>query len=278
MRRWVFVAGLLLAGCGSSQKPQQGQQSATSRPATASFDGAQTNDAAALRAHGERISWALGCRGCHRPKLEGGSFYERYASNLTRDIPHYSDAEIERVLRAGVPRDGRELWGMPSEIFQHLSAADMKALIADLRSTTPGGKPTQPPKPWEPDAKAMIASGELKTAKDTVLRDKPLAPVDLGQELALGRYIARVTCAECHGPKLEGNPAHKPGEPPDLIVAGSYTRAEFETLMTKGMPPGGRKLKNELMSEVAVSRFTHFTPHERDALYAYLKARAEKAN
>jgi hypothetical protein len=24
------------------------------------------------------------------------------------------------------------------------------------------------------------------------------------------------------------------------------------------------------------TRFSHFTPHERDALYAYLKARAEK--
>ena len=46
--------------------------------------------------------------------------------------------------------------------------------------------------------------------------------------------------------------------------------------MTKGIAAGGRKLKNPLMGEVARERFTHFTPHERDALYAYLKARAEK--
>jgi hypothetical protein len=31
------------------------------------------------------------------------------------------------------------------------------------------------------------------------------------------------------------------------------------------------------MGEVARERFSHFTPHERDALYAYLKARAERA-
>ena len=32
----------------------------------------------------------------------------------------------------------------------------------------------------------------------------------------------------------------------------------------------------EMMSGVAKTRFAYMTPHERDALYAYLKARAEK--
>jgi len=255
---------LLLAACHS-------------QPREIAFDGAEVTDATAIVKHGERISWTLGCRGCHREKLEGGTFYERYASNLSRDLQKYSDGDIERVLRTGVPHDGRELWGMPSEIFQHLSDADMKALIAELRSLKPGGEPTQPPKAWEPDAKDMITSGELKPAKDTVQQTKAVAPVDLGANHALGRYIARVTCAECHGPRLDGDPKRRAGEPPNLIVAGAYTRAEFETLMTKGLPSGGRKLKNPLMGEVARERFTHFTPHERDALYAYLKARAEQS-
>ena len=269
--RYLSVVVLLLAeACQQQPRPTQ-------KPIEITFDGAQVTNAAATIAHGERISWTLGCRGCHREKLEGGTFYERYASNLSRDLPKYSEAEIERVLRTGVPPDGRELWGMPSEIFQHLSAADMKALIADLRSTRPGGKPTQPPKPWAADAQAMIAKGDLKTAKETVAQDKPIAPVELGPKYALGRYITRVTCAECHGPKLEGAPGGKPGEPPNLVVVASYTRAEFETLMTKGVPPGGRKLKNSLMGEVARERFTHFTSHERDAIYDYLKTRAEKS-
>src|SRR5206468_12324100 len=107
--RVAFV--LLAAAC--QQQPQP-----PARPAQISFDGAEVTDAAAKIAHGERLSWTLGCRGCHREKLEGGAFYERYASNLTRELPKYSDAEIERLLRTGVPRDGRILWGMPSEIFQ----------------------------------------------------------------------------------------------------------------------------------------------------------------
>jgi len=268
MRYWV-IAALLLAAC-------QQQAKAPEKAAEITFDGAQVTDAAARIAHGERLSWALGCRGCHRPNLEGGSFYERYASNLTRELPHYSDAEIEKVLRAGVPRDGRDLWGMPSEIFQNLGDKDMKALIADLRAQKPDGKPTQPPKPWEADAKEMIAKGEIKTAKDTVVQEKPLAPIDLGPKYALGRYITRVTCAECHGPKLEGHHDDE-GSVPDLVVASGYTRDEFETLLTKGIPSGGRKFKDPLMGDVARKRFTHFTPHERDAIYAYLKARAEKA-
>ena len=269
MRKWGIAVLLLVTACQQQPKPAE-------KPPEVTFDGAEITDAAGRLRHGERLTWTLGCRGCHRERLEGGSFYERYASNLTRDLPNYSDAEIERVLRTGVPRDGRDLWGMPSEIFQHLSDADMKALIANLRAAPPGGTPTQPPKPWEADVKEMIAKGEIKTAKDTVVQEKPLAPIDLGPKYALGRYITRVTCAECHGPKLEGHHDDE-GSTPNLVVAGGYTRAEFETLMTKGIPSGGRKLKNPLMGDVARKRFVHFTVHERDELYAYLKTRAERA-
>lgn len=265
MRHWGIAVLLLAAACQ--------QQKSREKPPEVTFDGAQVTAAAARIAHGERLSWTLGCRGCHREKLEGGSFYERYASNLTRELPKYSDAEIERLLRTGVPRDGRVLYGMPSEIFQHLSAADMAALIAELRTLKPGGKPTQPPKPWEADAKELMAKGVIKPATVFVAESKNVYPVDLGPDHALGRYITSVTCAECHGPKLEGDPS---GRPPNLVVAGGYSREQFETLMTKGIAAGGRKLKDPLMGEVARERFTHFTPHERDALYAYLKARAEK--
>jgi mono/diheme cytochrome c family protein len=265
MRHWGIAVVLLAAACQQQAKQPPAKPQIT-------FDGAQVTDALAKIAHGERLSWTLGCRGCHREKLEGGSFYERYASNLTRELPKYSDAEIERLLRTGVPRDGRELWGMPSEIFQHLSAADMAALIAELRTLKPGGKPTQPPKPWTKEAKDLMAKGEIKPATVFVAEAKDIYPADLGPSRALGRYITSVTCAECHGPELKGHEKFTP----NLVVAGGYSRGQFETLMTKGIPPGGRKLKDPLMGEVARERFTHFTPRERDALYAYLKARAER--
>lgn len=271
MRSTILLAFAVLCACGPS--PSQSDETAR-EPAAVTFDGVQSaaTQAGDLRAHGERISWVLGCRGCHGEGLAGQRFYELYASNLTRDLAAYSDFEIERLLRTGVPHDGREIWGMPSEIFQHLSAADMAALIADLRTLKPQGGPTQPRLPWSSEARAMIAKGEFKPATQMVRDTRTLSPVDLGPQHGLGRYITMVTCAECHGPELKG---HKDG-PPDLIVAGAYSRTDFETLMTKGIPSGGRRLKNPLMADVARERFSHLTPKERDALYAYLKARAER--
>ena len=77
-----------------------------------------------------------------------------------------------------------------------------------------------------------------------------------------------MTCAECHGAELKGR-----GNP-DLIVAGAYSREEFDRLMTQGIATGGRKLK-PMMEGVSRDRFSQMTPRERGALYAYLKARAE---
>lgn len=242
-------------------------------PPPIAFDGAEARGAAARVAHGKRIAAVLGCTGCHGANLQGERFYELYASNLTRDLRDYSDADIERVLRQGVPKDDRDLWGMPSEIFQHLSEPDMAALIAYLRTLEPAGGPTQPPLPFPEEVRDLIARGEIKPAAAFVRDAKTVAPIDLGQQQALGRYITRVTCAECHGPELKGNQR----DTPDLIVAGAYNRQEFEKLITQGMPSGGRKLKSELMAAVARERFAQLTRHERDALYAYLKARAEKS-
>jgi mono/diheme cytochrome c family protein len=117
----------------------------------------------------------------------------------------------------------------------------------------------------------MIAKGEWKPTAATVREAKAVAPVELGQAHELGRYIARVTCAECHGPELKGG-----SDTPDLIVAAAYSRAEFERLMVDGIGSGGRKLK-PMMEGVSRWRFSKMTPQERDALYGYLKTRAEQS-
>ena len=266
----VLLVAAGVAACG--QKAEKDQPKTPVQPAAISFDGAEVKDAAVKVSHGGRIADVLGCTGCHGAGLQGKRFYEPYASNLTRDLAKYSDAEIEHVLRTGEPPNGRDLWGMPSELFQHLSAPDMVALIAYLRSLEPAGPPTQPALPFPSEVKKMITAGELKPAADFVRETKGMSPVDLGPSHALGRYITRVTCAECHGPELKGNER----DTPDLVVAGAYSREEFEKLITQGIPTGNRKLKNELMALVAKTRFSHLTRHERDALYGYLKARADR--
>lgn len=252
------------------------------KPVEITFDGASATDQAAQIRHGERLIHALGCTGCHGSQLEGvfltkdePQYGALYASNLSVEVPELSDSELDAIIRAGVHPQRKTVWGMPSQVFQHLSDADMKAVTAFLRTLRPIGKKLPPPQFSEGD-KRDIASGVYKPADRMVQETRNLAPIDLGPKYALGRYITEVTCAECHGPKLEGDPHAPMGRIPNLVVAGGYTRAEFEKLMVQGIATGNRKI-NPIMAGVARTRFSHFTPHERDALYAYLKARAEKA-
>ncbi|MEO7865367.1 MAG: c-type cytochrome [Sphingomicrobium sp.] len=266
MKRTILAFAALagLAGCGPEPQARH-----TPKVAALAFDGAQVLGAATQAKRGERLTWVLGCHGCHGKTLEGQRFYELYATNLTRKLPQLSDSEFERILRHGTYKND-QLWGMPAEIFQHLSAPDMKSVLSYLRTFKPTGPPDQARLPWEAEAAVLIAENKLKPVATVVRETRNLGPVDLGERYALGRYITRVTCAECHGPELKGSP----GDTPNLIVAGAYSRREFETLLTKGEAPGGRKIA-ELMSDVAKNRFSRMTPHERDSLYAYLKARAE---
>jgi len=276
MRYWAMAA-LWLGAC------QQQQAKAPAGPAPVTFDGAAATSIPARLAHGERLTYVLGCRGCHGTDLQGKQFEPDmtqygpiYASNLTVEVPEYSDAELNGIIRHGSHPERKSVWVMPSELFQHLSDADYEALRAYLRSLKPAGKKLPSPVFSAQDRKD-IASGDYKSAVELVRQEAKDLPADLGMNYTLGRYITEVTCAECHGPRLEGAKPPRPGKPPDLAVAGGYTRDEFERLITKGIPTGNRKIR-EMMSGVAIYRFSHFTPHERDALYAYLKARAERAN
>jgi cytochrome c553 len=274
MRYWSAAILLLATAC-------QQQAKAPPQPAQVTFDGAEVTDAAALRSHGERLTHVLGCTGCHGVHLEGTFLTEDepqygplYASNLSVDLPRYSDAQIDGMIRHGVQPERRTVWGMPSEIFQHLSDPDFNALLAYLRTLKPMGK-TLPPPQFSVEDRKDIASGNYKPAAQLVRETSKQFPLDLGGQYALGRYITEVTCAECHGPKLEGNPKAPMGRIPNLVVAGGYTRDEFERLMTQGIAAGNRKI-NPVMSGVARTRFAHLTPHERDALHVYLKARSEQ--
>ena len=249
--------------------------------APVTFDGALTGDKVALIRHGDRLADVLGCRGCHGKNLQGTFFTKDepqygplYASNLTVAVAQYSDAQLDGIIRHGTHPERKTVWGMPSQIFQNLSDADFTALLAYLRTFKPQGAKLPLPQFSAHDRKD-IAAGRYKPAVEMVADFKRAQPVDLGPKYALGRYITTVSCEECHGSDLNGDSSGG-AKVPNLIVAGGYSRADFERLTTAGFPAGGRKL-NRMMYYVAVGRLSHLTPHERDALYAYLKARAEKA-
>ena len=265
------AALLLLGGCSGNRTADLS--------AASSFDGTGATAAADIREHGRRLSHVLGCRGCHGPSMEGKSWDDdpkqygvMWASNLTQAIPAMSDAQLEKLLRQGAHPSRDELWVMPSQMFQHLSVPDMAALIAHLRSLPATGVKSPPPVPG-PRALAEIANGTYKPASTLVAENRDVLPADAGQQFAQGRYITSQTCAECHGMQLEGSKGEE-GSIPDLIVASAYSPAEFDRFITTGETPGKREI-HKLMVSVARSRFSHLTPHERQALYGYLRARAE---
>lgn len=114
--------------------------------------------------YGGYLAGPLGhCMDCHTPQGKDGVDMTRAGAggepipgpwgvavprNLTpheRGLKHWSDAEIERAIRTGVRRDRTRLGPpMAFDWYKNIDAADMKALIAYLRSLKPlpfGGRP-----------------------------------------------------------------------------------------------------------------------------------------
>lgn len=228
-------------------------------------------------AEGGRLALIHGCRGCHAPDLSGHVWEDNFligeinAPSLTLAAQKYSDDELVRIIRRGVRPDGRTVWGMPSEMFAPLTDDDVGRIIAYLRSVTPAGGIPQRIRPG-PLARLGILTGEYLPATTWVAQTDSITAAGYfpaaGEPSALGAYLARTACPECHNLTLQGYP----GDTPDLSIAAGYTPAQFAHFFATGEALGGRELG--LMSEVARNRFSNFTDEEEAALYAYLVARA----
>lgn len=219
---------------------------------------------------GERLARISGCVGCHGLGDSGQVFVwdepgiaRLVAGDLTRIVLDYSDEELERVVRKGVRRDGKTVWAMPSAMYAHLTDDDLAAIIAYVRSLEPRGGP-----PAEVRLRAVgrlgVVAKQFRPGADEVSQ---LGPVDHDASAphARGRYLAMISCTECHGSRLQGSPD---GFIPGLRMVAAYSPADFSRLMREGIAKGERELA--LMSQVARSRFFHFTDGEIEELHGYL--------
>ena len=123
----------------------------------------------------------------------------------------------------------------------------MTALIAESADAEAGRQADPAAEAMEAEAKEMIAKGEIKPAAQSCRRrgqgrlNRPTWARPCARPLHHRGDLRRMPRAEARGRSI-GRTA-EPG------VAGGYSRAEFETLMTKGIAAGRRKLK-ALMAEV----------------------------
>ena len=221
-------------------------------------------------ARGKHLIAIAGCSFCHGSDLHGRRLIKNgllpvWSTNLkllTRAMP---DDEFERAIRFGIKPDATSMWAMPSYDYTYMSEDDVIAIVSYLR-TLPADGPIRPEPAFDLRTRMALLEGDLAPiAPDTL--ESP-SSLDLGPRYDGGHYLARVTCAECHGTDLTGT-----GVVPDLTVVSSYSRAGFFALLREGRAAPGHVLK--VMPHLARSRFHYFADYEIDALYDYLTARAK---
>lgn len=235
---------------------------------------------AAQLADAGRFAHTLGCVGCHGEGLTGAQFFDEpgvgtlWAPNLTEVATRASDRQLAAAIRQGIGADGRALWIMPSELFARLSDGEVAALIAFIRAQPRRGGRT-PPIALGPKGRLGVALGRFTPALANIEEFRVRQPYDVGAPFAAGRRLATITCAECHGPALDGGEEPIEGRmPPDLAIAAAYDPDGFRRLMRTGRSASGRDLG--VMAWVARHRFAWFSDAEVSQLYAYLRARAER--
>jgi len=273
----IILAAAALAACGKSEpEATQAEPAVAPTPAAVVFDGSDYADDAGKIAYGKHLTEVLHCNACHGSDMQGRNvsaddpeYGDMNAPNITLLQASYTDDDFDHLLRHGKPKDGREFWFMPVESYQFLSDSDLSALIAYLRTLKPQGKQLPPIRKGK-GFNEEVAKGLFKNAQAQTQRYAVEAPEDMGAEHERGRAIVRMTCTGCHNSKLQGYE----GFTPNLDIAGGFTPAELETLLTTGK--GKSKPDLGLMKTIVLESLSKMTPGERQAVIGYVKARAER--
>lgn len=223
---------------------------------------------------GRRLATLRGCvGGCHGKEVEGAIMFDEpvigrvVAPNLTAAVRKYSDSELVGIIRNGVRPGGRSMMVMPAEEFVLLTDQDLSRIIAFLKSL-PAAEGPGPSLSLGPLGRIGVAVGQFKPVAQLIAQTIP-PPDATSDEAAYGRYLARTTCASCHGTSLRGD-SNPDFTSPSLQIVAAYSPESFAQLMSTGVALGGRNLGT--MSPWARQHLSHFTDSEIAALYSYLHA------
>jgi cytochrome c553 len=219
---------------------------------------------------GERMARIVGCwDGCHGPVGQGGDaeitgIVRITAPTLSQVVPLYSDEELARLIRYGLKRDGTSAVGMTSYTLWALGDQDLANIFAHLRR-----QPSLPSVERELElswrGRLALVTGTWQVSVEQVDRSRPRwGNLPQTTPLERGRYLASITCSECHGLDFRGDPLEGG---PSLAILGAYSLEQFVHLMRTAQPIGGRRL-NGSMNWVANAPFTN---EELTGLYQFLR-------
>jgi hypothetical protein len=245
----------------------------------------------AVLARGKHVAESIaGCAGgdCHSADFGGGRSIVAgpvgtfTAPNVTTGGlgAVYTDAELARLIRHGIKRDGRSVMMMPVQEFGWMPDSDVVAVVSYVRSLPKVDRPNGPVK--------LGPLGKIIDRQDKfvidVARRISHETLDIGPSptatAEYGAYVARL-CKGCHGSELSGGPI--PGAPPsmptplnltpDKTGLAGWTYADFDKLVTTGVRKNGKQLDPFMPVETT----SKFDDTEKRALFAYLQALPPRA-
>lgn len=241
-------------------------------------------------ARGKHLSQSLGgCASgdCHGTDLSGGRSVvlgplgTLSGPNITPGgvLGVYSDAELARLLRYGIKKDGRSVRMMPVQDFSWLDDRELLALVSYLRQVPRSEKPSGT---THVGILGKVFDRQGKFVWDVARRVASLpksVPPAPAPDATYGSFVARL-CTGCHGETLSGGPI--PGAPPSIPTPANitfhptgikhYTLAQFSHLLKTGQRPNGTRV-NPFM---AVDLTRNLDDTEVAALWSYLQSIAAK--
>jgi mono/diheme cytochrome c family protein len=225
------------------------------------------------------VASTLDCTGCHRAHLDGATLINDpmlatiAATNLTRGAggigATFTDTDFERAIRHGLRPDGTRLVVMPSEAFSALSDADLRDVIAYVRSFPPVDRST-PARSLGPIGRLGLVLGKFTFEADHIDQAAPHAAAQPpAADAVYGRYLAHIgSCYDCHSANLAGGKSIGGIPAANITPAaiGTWSLGQFETTLRKGVDPSGRHLR--AMPWRAIGKMSDL---ELTALYTFLK-------
>jgi mono/diheme cytochrome c family protein len=229
---------------------------------------------------GEYLSKVFSCQECHTPRLPGGSDTLNrnlllaggvplpgtdgslvYSANLTIAGPYYSEDTLDNLIRGRLAFK----FAMPTDLFNGMSADDMRDLIAYLRTLKPVGPPLT-----DPHLPAGYVLPSPNPAIPISAHEPPVGTV------ARGEYLSRVfLCGNCHGAAatpgtpplhqyldggmlpLAGAPIYAPNLTPDTETGlGKWSDAEIKRAIRSGIARSGRHLNSFMPALVSYHDMT----------------------